>query len=498
MRQRLKDLLTVLHIAHRKDHGPDSRIHPTLRDIRLPDTADHAPERVNLAPRRGPSFAIAPWAIQAGVLAMLLSSLVFGNATAPTAPTLAANSPQEERQALEQQLEELESQIGQYQDQIKQYEKQGKTLKGEVDRLNAQIAKLNLQIKAVNITLDELNKSIASTEVRIGETQSSIDTKGEALSALLRQIQQTESDTLFEIFLKNPRLSDFFNDVNSLSLIQGNLRTTILDIKDLQQVLEQEKEDLTLARADAQTAKAFREAQRQETDKTKSEKNNLLTVTKGQESKYQELLKKTQQTAAQIRNRLFELLGGGELSFDEAYRFAKIAGDATDVRPAFILAILDRESALGQNVGRCKYNAIVPLTGKPAMHPTRDVPAFLEIAGNLGLNPESVVVSCPNQDGTYGGAMGPAQFIPSTWKGYADAIARITGRSPASPWNNGDAFVAAALYLRDAGAASSERNAAARYYCGNNWKRYVCTSVYGAKVVERAAKFQKDIDIITR
>lgn len=493
-----KDLLAALSTRGRKKRCLAEPVFRTLQDIQTGEAANLRGGRVNLAEKKHSSFEIAPWVVQALVLCLVLASLFWGSVAAPTAPTFAANSTQEEREALEKQLADLESQIGEYQSQITQYEKQGKTLKGEIDKLNAQIGKLNLQIKAVNLTLRELDGKINLTEEKIGQTQISISAKEESLSELLRKIQQAESDTFLEIFLKNQSFSAFFDDVNSLSLIQGSLRSTILQIKDLQQILEDDKDELMLARADAETARIFRESQRVETDKAKSEKNTLLSVTKGQESKYQALLQKTKESAAQIRNRLFELLGGGELSFEEAYRLAKIAGDATGVRPAFILAILDRESALGQNVGKCKYNEIVPATGKVAMHPTRDVPAFLEITRALGIEPGSVVISCPNRDGTYGGAMGPAQFIPSTWKGYADDVQGITGRSPANPWNNGDAFVAAGLYLKDAGAKTNERNAAARYYCGARWNRYVCTSVYGAKVVERADQFQDDIDVITK
>lgn len=477
----------------------------THKTQRVPSSG-FRPEKIVLLPEKR-SLDYARFA-KPFVILVAVWFLVIGSASAPTTTTRAANDPADraaERKALEAQIAELETQISEYEGQVENYRRQGTTLKNEIKRLDSKVASLNLKLRATRLTLKELSGKIGDTEDRIVILKGSISTHETALAGLLRAMYKNEDTNLVEVFLKNPTLSGFFNDLNNLSLLQANVRTTIVEVKDLRDDLEGEREELLLAKADAETIRIYQETQRQETDVVKQEKDNLLRVTKGQESKYQALLQETKKTAAEIRSRLFELLGGGELTFEQAYDYARLAGQATGMRPALILAVLDRESALGSNVGRCNY--------KTAMHPTRDIPVFLEIVQKLGIAPDSVMVSCAiTSDGAYGGAMGPAQFIPSTWKLYESHIEKVTGRSPANPWNNGDAFVATALYLKDAydsagcrdyadanshilsGGVLQERCAAAKYYAGSRWYRY--RFAYGDSVVARADRFEQDIRTI--
>ena len=233
---------------------------------------------------------------------------------------------------------------------------------------------------------------------------------------------------------------------------------------------------------------------------------------------YQQLLETNQRTAAQIRNALFQLLGGGGgIQFSQAVDLANYASGVTGVEASLILAILEQETNIGSNLGSCLFSDST--SGRPVMHPTRDEPVYLAIADILGFDPTTQVVSCPLYRGGsrvgWGGAMGPSQFIPSTWaiyggivstgSGYTydqstDAIRRINGGSgPANPFNNQDAFIATALLLRDNGADGSyagDRQAALRYYAGWGGATNPANAFYGDQVMTRKSRLAQEIKII--
>jgi membrane-bound lytic murein transglycosylase B len=179
---------------------------------------------------------------------------------------------------------------------------------------------------------------------------------------------------------------------------------------------------------------------------------------------------------------------------DEAIAAAKYASDKTGVRTPFLLGVLRVESNLGQNVGGGRYKTDM----NPAQHAN-----FQNICKDLGLKATDMPVSrrvCYNTKskdgcGGWGGAMGPAQFMPSTWMGYKDKVAKVTGNNPPNPWNIKDALVAMGLKLSSvagvtSGKESAERQAAAMYLAGGAWQRY---SWYGDRVMYYADGFEKYI-----
>jgi membrane-bound lytic murein transglycosylase B len=231
-------------------------------------------------------------------------------------------------------------------------------------------------------------------------------------------------------------------------------------------------------------------------------------LSKQQEKEYAKALAEKQARAAKIRSALFNLRDTSAIEFGDALAYANEASKSTGVRPALILAILTQESNLGKNVGGCYLrespvgSGVSKKTGNilsNVMHPTRDVPVFISFMGDLSRDPYNTLVSCPQSIG-YGGAMGPSQFIASTWKLFINRIRSITGRSVADPWNPQDAITATSLYLGDLGATggsySGERNAACKYYSGKICSRSTLATSYGNSVMRLAGTIQANIDIL--
>jgi peptidoglycan hydrolase CwlO-like protein len=430
-------------------------------------------------------------------LCLFLVFFIFGFNTvaAPlNVPVSKALDPetQKKKESLEAQLQKVLKEIDEYKKTISGIQKQKRTFQNELKMTEAQIKKVELEIKAINLNIQRLNSKIAQTKKSIQLIEEKIGRSQEVLIAAIRYYYQIRQRNVVEVFLAQAELSDYFNNFFYLQKLQEQISQEIDNLRDLNNKLNTQKQNLEKELEEQSNLLALQKIKHNELQDLREQKQILLAQTAKEESKYQKLLAESEKTAAQIREQIYRLAGGaGPITFGEAYNLAKIAEKYTGIRPAFLLAVLHYESRLGQNVGTCHY--------KDSMKPSEQ-PIFEKIVKELGLDPNKMPVSCKPWYG-WGGAMGPAQFIPSTWMKYRDRVAQITGNNPPSPWNNLDAFVAAALYLTAVGADArtyqAEWKAAMIYFAGGNWNNS-SLRFYGDDVMAIAERFQKDINILER
>lgn len=430
---------------------------------------------------------------------------------------------EEECKGLSQQdcLKLFENCVKYYEQQIKKLSKEiekklgeKKNLLNEIEVLKKKIAQLNAEIQRTKLLLNETNLQIRETEKAIQKIEERIAFEKQRIGTVLRSMDEWEKRSFLEILVVENSLSDFFNHLTYLENLNLRIKGILRVIQNLKISLEDQKEVLEKEKERAEKLLKMQTLQKAQNDAMKKEKDYLLTLTEKQYQEYKKEKELLEKRASEIRKRIFELVGVAKPpTFEEAYKIAKDMERITGIRPAFLLAVLTQESNLGKNVGQCYLKD--PKTGSgvristgakvdrvmapgPPYSKRNDVEVFLEITKELGRDPYSTPVSCPMAFG-WGGAMGPAQFIPTTWKNYRPRLQNILQRTP-DPWRIYDAFLAASLFLSDHGASSKkredEKKAALIYFSGSAQNQQF--SWYANSVLSIADQYEKDIEILEK
>jgi len=456
------------------------------------------------------SIMLWKYAKATSLTVLLLGALVFavGTEIQRTFAESTQSTVDSRKAQLENELSGLEKEIEAQRSILSAKQREKVSLERDVAILDAQIAEARLSIKARNLTIEKLGTDIESKEQIIGALSDKIGREKESLAQLIRKTNEIDSFSLVEVVLSNEDLSAFFVDLDSFDSIKASLQESFNIIETAKNTTTQQRDALEEKKIEEVELRSLQELQKGRIEEKRGERNKILATTKGQEQAYQKVLKDKEKTAAAIRAELFALRDSAAIPFGKAVEYATYVGEKTGVRPAFILAILTQESNLGENTGQCFVKDLVTGSGvgkntgrffKTVMKPPRDTEPFAGIAARVGFDPLNTAVSCPPSYG-YGGAMGPAQFIPSTWVLYEAKIANLTGHNPPNPWDPGDAFMAAALLLRDNGAAeggyTAERLAALRYFAGWGNASKSAYAFYGDDVMEIAVKLQAQINIL--
>ncbi len=414
-------------------------------------------------------------------------------------------SADEREKRLQAELVEVEKEQKETERILKETQNQSASLKRDVLILDTKIKAAGLNIKAKTLLIESLGKDIKKKESTILSLSERIERGHETLAQIMRKTNEIDSISIPEVVLAREDLTQIFSDIDNFESVQGALQVTFEDIRSAKTQTEAEKEALDKRKDQEEDARYAIEQERKNITNNQNEKNRLLAQSKNSEKTYGEVLKEKQKKAAQIRAALFALRDSAAIPFGDALKYANAASKVTGVRPAFVLAILTQESSLGANVGSCYLTN--PQTGAGVsvksgntypnvMKPGRDVEPFIEITKTLGMDYTKTLISCPQSVG-WGGAMGPAQFIASTWILFQDRIGKATGTAFPNPWNPPHAFMASAIYLGDLGAAggsyTGEQNAACKYYSGRSCTASSLIRSYGTSVMAKADNIQRNM-----
>lgn len=444
-------------------------------------------KRLRLPRRINSVVAIVP-AVAAFTLATFLFSAGMPPATAESNSAFAQS--EDIRDGLRRSLNELTQEINALRDSLRDTRTQQRSLKQELDLLDKEIRRTELSLRRSEEALSGIGENIRNIEAAIAVYETSIAQARIVIGSFLQEIAERDDVPVVALFFTKATFADMTGELFAAERVQEELLENIAQLRDSERDLAIKKEALLEERSREEEVQQLLVAERDELRLKSEFRTRLLEETRGREQEFAEHLEATEENASRIRSELYLLADlGKSISFGEAYAIAKPLADKTGIRAAFLLAVLQKESRLGSLTGTGVW--------RRDMHP-RDWPAFVTITEELGLDPDTTPVSRKPSYG-WGGAMGPAQFLPSTWLGYRDRIAALTGHNPPSPWVIEDAFAAAALKLAAGGAtqktAEAEWRSAMQYFAGGNW-RNPAYAFYGDAVEDLTIIFQRQVDVL--
>jgi membrane-bound lytic murein transglycosylase B len=268
---------------------------------------------------------------------------------------------------------------------------------------------------------------------------------------------------MVELVLQKEDLGDFFAYGDSLVSTQERLEGVMSEMKALQEKLGAEKKSLEEAKANHESALAIQNRQKQ----------NLAF----QQAETAEDLEDQAATLSELQSKLQELrsdlsvLTGKSFNAKDIREAVEFASDETGVPKGVLYGFLKMETNLGVNTGQCTYDQVKKdalsryynknkskyKNSIALLEKRHDI--FKDIVDELGYSKNKKVSCTPRSYVGQGGAMGVAQFMSDTWRGYEGDIRSKTGSKEPDPWDLADGVMGLALKVRKAGGTSDSSSA---------------------------------------
>ncbi len=196
-------------------------------------------------------------------------------------------------------IKKLEGEINKHEADLRIVGKEKKTLQRAIKTLDLSRKKISTdisltkyKIKTTDLTLEEIKTEIVNKEKTVIQNK-------KAIAKTIRTIYEIESNSPIETILANKNLSETWDQVTTMERFQLVMQEDVKKLTLLKKELETRKKESERQRSKLSTYKKELAGKKKVLDNNRSEKNQLLTITKSKETSYQKLL--TTKRAAQKR-----------------------------------------------------------------------------------------------------------------------------------------------------------------------------------------------------
>ncbi|MDP3973501.1 MAG: peptidoglycan DD-metalloendopeptidase family protein [Candidatus Daviesbacteria bacterium] len=229
------------------------------------------------------------WAVVFIYLALTPSLSIFNSTY--------ALSPDE----LTRELEEKQAEIAKLESHLADARKQEKTLNSQLEIIDGQTKVTSLKIEETNLRIEKLEREITTLSGRIDRISQSLD----ALSAiLLKRIVQTykysSTSTTFDLIFSSEGVAQLLERLKYIQVAQAYDKKKLYELHATRTAYDEQKQDKETRQQEAERLNKELESYKVQLARQKADKENLLTITKNDEARYQSLIAQLQAELASI------------------------------------------------------------------------------------------------------------------------------------------------------------------------------------------------------
>ncbi|OGY93113.1 MAG: hypothetical protein A3H70_01890 [Candidatus Komeilibacteria bacterium RIFCSPLOWO2_02_FULL_48_11] len=228
---------------------------------------------------------------------------IIGQAQDAAAP----DELQEKLKAQRQAIEELQKKVQVYEEKIKAKRDEALGIKSQLEELEDKIGQTQAELEIKRQEITATNLKIQQTEETIKDKNLEIVKEQEKLAEFVRVLYQKGEKSYLEILLAHDAFSEFYDQVQYLKTVEGDLMVVLKKIKVVKENLEAQKQILEEERKTLEDLRAQLDDKQESLAEKSTAKNVLLEATQADESKFQQLLKEVRAEQAQINANIVSL-----------------------------------------------------------------------------------------------------------------------------------------------------------------------------------------------
>jgi len=236
------------------------------------------------------------------ILGLVLPGLLF-----VTPPAFAQNEVTQLRNQINERndrLSDIEAEIARFEAELQTVGAERQTLQSAINRLETERKKVNAEITKTETLISSTDLEINKLILEITNTEEDIKKTEAAIGQIIRAQYQAGEQSMIEILLRNERLSEFWNEIDTFDSIKNEMASKVATLDQLQLVLEDRRDENESKRTELNSLKNQYSDQNEVLVNSRAEQSELLSATKNEEAEYQALLAQQEAAREAIRKEL--------------------------------------------------------------------------------------------------------------------------------------------------------------------------------------------------